>query len=285
MKSIMTMASVAACFFALTACGGGSDSGSTLSRADEGIWSNFDGKSNTFYNWMQAVILSDGSYWGVVGQVTPPHTQNEVTTFAPFSVLHGTASVDGNSISGTYVDFGGTASFAGDYSGTVSSKKSIDMIFNDPNNNIISMEQGHFNLSYDGAYNRPASLSAIAGNYLSASGGYGNSKALLDDGYYYMNPNLVVSGSNLTLADGNVIMTGTITPHGTTVNVFDVSLTTATIIPAYSMAGLFSKNDIPAGTVYKGILFQTSFDSQKNYIEIVAAIGDSAYFYIGSKQD
>jgi hypothetical protein len=74
-------------------------------------------------------------------------------------------------------------------------------------------------------------------------------------------------------------MTGTITPHGT-VNVFDVSLTTAVAGQAP-----YGTGNVPAGTIYKGILFQTSAGSSENFIEIVATAGTAAYTYIGVKSN
>jgi hypothetical protein len=87
-------------------------------------------------------------------------------------------------------------------------------------------------------------------------------------------------------------MTGTITPHVTTANVFDINLITATAsmiaIPGGATLGMIQVPpyaDIPAGTTYKGILFQTSSGSPKNYIEVVAAVGNNAFYFMGSKQD
>jgi hypothetical protein len=138
------------------------------------------------------------------------------------------------------------------------------------------------NMSYDSIYNQPASLAAIAGNYQEGSGCGGSSTP--PDGPGGSLPILSISGSNLTVLspDGqSTIMTGTLTPHGT-VNVFDVSLTATT---AGGITPLYGSNNapIPAGTVFKGILFQTS-DSPGD-IEIVATAGNDAYFYGGSKQN
>ncbi|MDR1968105.1 MAG: hypothetical protein LBQ32_05355 [Burkholderiaceae bacterium] len=281
MKNIMAVTAASACVLALTACGGGDDS-SALSRADEGVWSNLDNQASI--NKMQAVILSDGSYFGIVSQtgVTPP-------SLCVLDVLHGTASVASSNVSGAYTSSAYTG-IKGTYSGTVSAQNSLDLTFNDPSNPLLAGASSHFNMNYDHIYSQTASLSAIAGTYLNqvnvdcptftppqASGNYN---------YNYIYPNLIISNSNLTVVDqyGKNIMTGSIAPHGASVNVFDVSLTTAVAFPAYSMSGLFSgNNDLPAGTVYKGILFQTSSDVQNNNIEIVASAGNSAYFYRGKK--
>ncbi|MDR0457727.1 MAG: hypothetical protein LBH10_01665 [Burkholderiaceae bacterium] len=270
MKNIIAMTAIVACTLTLTACGGGGgddSSSGALSRADEGIWSNLD--SGGQYG-MQAVILSDGTYWGVYGPI-----RNNIFESITADVLQGTANVSGNNVSGTYTDFsdGGIFGvFNGTYSGTVSAQNNISLTFNDPSNMLISTSPS-INMSYDGIYNQTVSLSVITGNYL---------------GYYCeINPdapspgfcsgsnsstNLTVLGSSLTLqqvGNATTTMTGTIAPHGTgTVNVFDVSFTSA------APPGT-------TGTTYKGILFQTSSGNT----EIIAAAENGGYFYLGTKQN
>jgi len=299
MKNIITTtAAVVACTFTLISCGGGdSGNGSAVSRADEGIWSNFSNGTvtNLMPNMMQVLILSDGSYWGIAGQnFSSSETTPELGSFCVNGgILHGTASISGSSVSGSYTNFTGFPPANGTYVGTVSAQKTLNLTFNAPANPLMSGASGNFNLSYDDIYNQRASLSAIAGNYLDQNGkGCPSSSAIVLSNSQpndYIHPKLIISGSNLTLTDqdGNMIMMGTIAPHGTTVNVFDISLTTATTVMRHSMAGLFSgNNDVPVKTNYTGILFRTASGNLKNYIEIVAASGnDSAYFYMGSKQD
>ena len=293
MKKIVTMAAAVACALALTACGGGGDdggsgsgsSGNILSRADEGIWSNLN-DAGVGSSGMQAVILSDGSYWGIYGSVF------QDGDFSPSGVLHGAASIDGGSVSGAYTNFSGNGNFSGTYSGIVSAQKNLNLIFNESSDTVLSAMAvgGSFNMNYESIYNQPVSLSAIEGNYL--YGGYGlipGGPVIIMDGSNssIIAPSLTISGSGLTLKDqdGNAIMTGTLTPHGTTVNVFDVSLTADITIKNYTILGLFSDSDVSAGAIYKGILFQTSSGILKNKIEIVAAGGSSAFSYIGKKQD
>ena len=308
MKHMMSMTAAVACTLALTACGGGggdsgSGSGSASGRADEGIWSYTDstaGQSPLTANQMQAVILSDGSYWGIYGL-----TQNE--TCNARGLLQGAASVSGSSVSGTYTDFSDASLFKGTYSGTVSAQNTLNLTFNDPSNTTPLSNPAAFNgiMNYDSAYNQPASLSAIAGHYLGGTCGLNPGGTVTtagdivtvvgempgqpptDIGGQYPTQYqdiLIISGSNLTLLspDGqSTIMTGTLAPHGT-VNVFDVSLTTAA---AWDKAQYGTTNaSIPAGTVYKGILFQAS-SGDSNYIEIVATAGNTAYFYKGLKSN
>jgi hypothetical protein len=298
MKNIVTMTATVACTLALIACGGGggNSSGSTsntggssntLSRADEGIWNNLDNGSQ--YG-MQSVILSDGSYWGLYGLV-----QNG--TFDPAGVLQGTASVNGNSVSGSYTDYLMSGFVNGTYSGTVSAQHSLNLTFNEPSNTILSdpaVSGG--NMSYDGLYNQPASLAAIAGSYGGWScvinpGGVSyscegvvnmpimpaDSPPAVGSSSAATSLNMTISGSNLTVGDkgnGVEMISGTLAPHGTAVNVFDVNLTSGTGNDA---------NVLPAGRAYKGILFQTS--DSPGYTEIIATSGTSAFYYIGIKQN
>jgi hypothetical protein len=282
MKNIVTMTAAVACAFALTACGGGDDSDSALSRADEGIWSNLNPAAVASPG-MQAVILSDGSYWGVYG------TQNDGGTpgvFIPGWVLHGTTSIDGSSVVSTYINTSLSSYHnlygSGTYSGTVSAQNILSIGFYGYLNDLLLPPGKVLNMNYDAIYNQPALPSAIAGDY----SGYGTNTYApgSEDASVYNNiQNLTISGSNLTIStrDGDVIMTGTMTPHGTTVNVFDVSL--ATVVPGIPGGG----SGIVTGPViaaYKGILFQTSSGSLKNSIQIVATTGDSfAYYFMGNK--
>jgi hypothetical protein len=275
MKNIMTMTAAMACALALTACGGGDDNGGStlMSRADEGIWSNLDSGGA-----LQTVILSDGSYWSLGGVQTDSCTDPKIS-----SVLQGTANVSGSSASGTYTDFlymaeSGPAN--GTYSGTVSAQNTLNLTFDDPSSPGLSNTT--VSMNYDNIYNQPASLSTIAGNYsvdceISVPGPIlvGSTAPTVTV------PVLTISGSNLTLtgSDGSTVMKGTLTPHGA-VNVFDVSLTATTNGGIISNLGA-NNYGAPAGTVYKGILFQTS--DHPNYIEIAAISGSTAYAYIGVK--
>jgi hypothetical protein len=303
MKSIMTLIAAAACVFALSACGGGNSSdNSALSRADEGIWSNLDG------NEMQAVILNDGSYWNIYGSIFPNNGYTNDGTFsAIYLISHGVASINGNNVSGEYTTFpNGWSNISGffysngTYSGTISIKNNLVLAFNDPQNWISDRS---FNMNYDNIYNQPASLGLIIGKYL--PGGtmsgfcpYNPCTPVFSSG----DPNLTISGSDLTFYDGNgnMAMTGTIASHGAMVNVFDVNLTTVRSNPMLQIGsgttlGIVASPTapsqhvsvvVPVGTTFNGILFQTSSGQPKNYIEVIAAAGNNAAFYfLGSKQN
>jgi|GEM_PF-1352754 len=300
MRKIMVIAVAAACALALTACGGdGGDNDSTSTRTDEGIWgyaSSADQNGNQ--NVVQTVILSDGSYWGVYGNIFG------AGCFQADSILHGTASVSGSNASGAYIDFNSifesfgmsnSVPINGTYAGTVSTKNNLNLTFNDGSTSIGDISSlSDINMSYDGIYNQPASLSSIAGNYQESLNGCVDAgsglipasapgEATPQSPIQSVSYSLSISGSNLSLAQSyngstNVIMTGTIAPHGTAVNVFDVNLETTA-----NAAATGSVLNGPGIILYTGILFQTS-GVLKNNIEIVATSGDgSALFYMGTK--
>jgi hypothetical protein len=199
---------------------------------------------------MHAVILSDGSYWATYGLT-------DSGQFVVVGILHGTASVSGGNVSGTFTDFGDYSTVHGTYTGSVSAQQSLNLTFTDPSDLYISTSP--YNMSYDSIYNQPASLSAVSGNYL----GVGFS------GYSDYGGTLTISGSSLTIGSGECPISGTIAPHGT-VNVFDVSFTDTHC------------GNGNAPNTYTGILFQTS-GKFSGYIEIVAVSGNTPYFYMGSK--
>jgi hypothetical protein len=322
-RLIVAMATAVACTLALAACGGGGDgensSVQTSNRADEGIWSNdggiwsnapdANGLNNYTISGMQTVILSDGSYWGIYGSTAFIEGFGIGASYQS-GILHGVAGVSGNNASGTYTVFSSSIDATanrisnGTYSGTASSQNDINLKFNIPSNDSVwtVLSSASFSMGYDGIYKQPASLAAIAGDYLSANlvatscpAEFINPDGSLEGGCQldtYTVPdnsnleNLTIAGSSLTLRDskGDVVLNGTIAPHGNgTVNVFDVSLTTAMV----SAIGIPQPaSNVPVGTTYKGILFQTSSDLE-NHLEIVTTTADnsSAFFYMGSKQN
>jgi len=289
-KMIMTVIAAVACPLALMGCGGDGDgSSSTSTRADEGIWSYTSANQIGGQDVAQAVILSDGSFWGIYGDYNF-NGSDAVVCYQLNDILQGTASISGNTASGTYMDFGaalGTDNpvpFNGTYTGTVSKKSNFNLTFNDGSTNPDDMSSlANINMSYDSIYNQPASLSSIAGNYQEAISGCINHGYAGDPSQISPSYNLSISGSNLSLTQSfyngstDVVMTGTIAPHGS-VNVFDISLT-ATSAAAESNGLAYN---IPAGTTYKGILFQTS-GILKNDLELVATSGNNVIFYLWTK--
>ena len=284
----------AACALALTACGGGGGSDSNVvlnpkSRTDEGIWTTSTVE-------MQAVILGDGSYWGIYGSGYNP---DNGTLSNIGLILHGASTIDGNNVSGVYSTFTNGHSFSPDYSfgqgiytGIALGKSNINLTFNDD----PTWSDTKFELNYDIVYDQPIQLATLTGKYLAGGAISSFCPPAANDCSFStpQNPNLIISGANLTLYDGNgvVAMTGTISPHGTTTSIFDVSLATTYMghiqnLPLDQTIGISSPSidDVIVGTVFNGILFQTSIGQKINYIEIVAASEKDAFYFMGSKQD
>jgi hypothetical protein len=255
---------------------GSSTACSSCTRPDEGIW-EFTPQTNTpggTIAMFQTVILNDGTFWTVYGTST-----TSGATFSPYGILHGSDSVNGNSVSGTFQDdFEDAASYNGSYSGSVSAQNTLNLAFSDPSNimlihsqyvNNALVQNQDFSLQYDPIYSQPASLSTIAGTYLGTSFDDLNSR------------NIVISGSNVTISDTTdtcATINGTLTPHGN-VGVFDITFTANGQTTCFSS----SINIVPPGT-YTGILFQTS-GTLKNYIEIAAfnSTSNNYFFFMGSK--
>ena len=292
MKHIVRIPIAVACVVIATACGGGGDGGGALTQADEGIWSNLNGGTGPG---MQAIILSDGSYWGLYGG-----TQSAQFAFDDASgvgVLHGTASASGGSVSGAYTGFFPFISdglFNGTYSGTASARSNINLTFNSPLdvNSPVSLSPASppvstVTMRYDAIYNQPASIATIVNNYPGNECFITPGAASEEHCGVYVTPfdpsgidytytrRLVIDLTQglieVTGTDGQTAsMSGTIAPHGTTGNVFDVSLTTTA-----------NEIDMPVGTTVKGILFQTS--GSQGHTEIIAAGENLAYYYTGQK--
>ncbi|WP_156909269.1 hypothetical protein [Ottowia thiooxydans] len=300
MKNKFTCGSVLVYALALTACGG--DGGNTpptnVIRADEGIWTTYLDPNPDGHNMMQAIILNDGSYFGISGRAAPNNM-----SFCPEAVSYGKANANGNTVSGTYAEASGiyaeTSTFrTGAYSGTAFTKENISLTF-ESTGLSGAPEKRNFSLSYDSIYDRPASLSEIEGGYNQAifdcgGTGFGNPGVPVDPEKppiptVLLNP--LISGTSLNLVDKNVgaVMTGTVAPHGTAVNVFDLKLTTT--VPVWSF-GYFNSGGViglkgaalPAGTVFKGVLFTTSFGVLKNKIQIFLTSGNTFYSYMGTKK-
>ena len=310
MKNIMALTIAVASVLTLSACGGGGGGGDNSAptpqspqiRADEGIWNT---PSDPSLLPMQAVILDDGSYWGLYGTKYNP---DDGTFFSIDLILHGAASISGNNASGAYTIFtNGYASSpdyfygTGTYSGAALAQNNLSLTFNDPT--FDNMLVKNFSMNYDSIYKQPIPLAQIEGNYLPGGYIFQTCPSSADTCSFPRpdNPSLTISGSSLTLYDGNgaVAMTGTIAPHGTTVNVFDVSLATSNAnpiasVPAGETFGISVPlsgtppsyiYNVPAGTVFNGILFQTSAGQPSNYIEIIAASKDSIFYFLGNRQD
>lgn len=306
MRIEIILGSLLVCALTLNACGGdgGSSSPSPTVRSDEGIWTTQAHLNAEGDGMMHAVILNDGSFWGISGRRGVSGWESSSSIFfCPQSVLYGKANISGNTATGTYSEaFGTYAETAilktGTYAGTATAKDKINLTFE--TSGVFGVpEKRHFFSSYDSAYDRAASLSTIEGSYSPAifdcgGAGFGNPGVPIDPEKPPLPPvllNPVITGTSLHLVDTNLgmVMSGTVVPHGSAVGVFDVKLTTA--LPVWSLsyfnsggvAGL-TGDALPAEAVLKGVLFTTSTGPLKDQLQLIISSGATVFSYIGSKK-
>lgn len=187
--------------FFLAACGGGGGGGaptiSTTAAGVEGFWS---GPASTGYT-VDAVILENGQTWGIYSAGS-----------TIYGALYGYTTVTGSSlsISGTDFNFLDNSLSQGVLSGSYAARTSI---------NATSNLGPSVALSYDNAYDQPASQASLAGTY----GFRGRS------GLYTLVPgNVTINSSGaFSLLQTGCSTAGSITPRPNGKNVFNVTLSSA----------------------------------------------------------
>lgn len=216
-KSLLAIGVVAA----LSACGGGGgDSGTTATpvtpvvvNTAEGLWT---GPASTGYT-VNMAVLENGESWGV-------YTSGSTI----YGALNGTANGTGTTFSGTGKDFNfltGSVT-AGALTGTVVQKSSISASTN---------TGGTVSLTYDTAYDQPASLATLAGSYTYT----GRTGA-----YILASNTLVISGTGtFTLSAAGCTTTGSLAPRASGKNIFNF---TASFVGACAL---------PTGTSVTGIAY------------------------------
>lgn len=149
----------------LTACGGGDDS---TSASAEGIW----GGTTSSGEITALIVLPDGETWGIYGDEAD----------ATAGILQGNLSMSGNRVSGTLLDFNltGLGQNSAGITGSVNSRSSMNLSIN---------ASASLSMTYDGSYDTPASLTAMAGTYSGSAFGLGG----LDE-----TARVVISGTNIT---------------------------------------------------------------------------------------
>lgn len=198
-KSILNLVIVASTT-ALVACGSGSNN--TVANQDpQGFWL---GTSATGYN-IAAVVLENGQYYSLF-------SKNGIVEGANYGAM----TVSGTNFSGSLDDIyiPGNKTNSGTIAGTFSPKSKLDGIASYSNNTY-----GAFTTTYNAAYDTPATLSAIAGQYI---GPYkSGATAVLN-----VAPNGSVEGT--TTAAGatlpKCLITGSALPRASGKNVYDLTL-------------------------------------------------------------
>ena len=185
----------------LTACGGGGGGGSsggggsTSAGTAEGMWV---GTSSAGYG-VATLVLENAETWGFYYSGT--------TTAG---ILYGTSTGSGSSFNATGTDFNfyTRSSSSGSLTGTVVPGASIK---------ATASNGGSVSLAYDSSYNTPASLAAVAGNYV----GWGVTKTTpSQSGVFTINSAGAISSTGL-----NCSLSGSVTPRASGKNVYNVSTT------------------------------------------------------------
>jgi len=261
-ESIALAALVCAFGLGLTGCGGGGgDSGTsaptptpTTRTAAEGSWCAIEPDGSID----QIILLDDGSAWGLYGEGVCGSSYTDI-----YDMYHGTYTINGNNVSVSTTEFDYSSFTSGSgylISGTASAQSAL---------NLVSNGSIAFTMSYLNAYDQPASLAALAGNYSGATA----TTAV----YGAPTGNLTISGSTWSMpADVNgCSASGTVAPHSTAhgvVGVFDLSLT-------FNSASCALGN----GTTVKGIAIQSS-DGNQVYAMTVTPDGAKDFFVWSVRQ-
>jgi hypothetical protein len=177
----------------LSACGGGSDGGTT-NVDPQGYWT---GPASTGYT-VNTAILENGETWGV-------YTSGSTI----YGALYGSTSVSGNNVKiiGTNFNFLTNSSSQGNLTGTIVAKSSMS----------LSGSGVTVPLTYNSSYDTAATSAAITGTW-SFTGRSGS---------YTLIPGTITvdSAGRFTLNQTNCVTTGSIIPRSTGKNIYNVNLT------------------------------------------------------------
>jgi hypothetical protein len=199
-RSLLILQSILLSAF-LTACGGGGGGGSNSAAAPasagtaEGMWV---GMTSAGYG-LATLVLENAETWGF-------YYSGTTTT----GVLYGTSTGSGSSFNATGTDFNfyDRSSGSGSLTGTVVPSKTIT---------ATASTGGSVSLAYDSTYNTPASLAAVAGNYV----GWGVTKSTpSQSGIFTINSAGAISSTGV-----NCSLSGSVTPRSSGKNVYNVSTT------------------------------------------------------------
>ena len=245
-KFVLTASAVAT----LVACGGGGGGGTTAAPAApvanavaEGVWS---GTSSSGYT-LNTLILENGSSYVMFGNMVG-------TTLSVVGFDQGTASISGNSISGSLREYYGNGTSAtGSMTGTVTTGTSIT------GSTVYGSTNTTFNLapiaSSTYVYGTPATLSSVSGNWT------GNMLSGTSAAISINNGTGAIAGSN-----SGCNFTGTATPRASGKNVFDVSVTfgaSPCALPGQTATGIALTYSI-AGTALKQLLVAIQDSTKAN---------------------
>lgn len=243
----------------LTACGGGSND--TVANQDpQGFWL---GTSETGYS-IASVVLENGQYYSLF-------SKNGLVEGANYGAI----TVSGTSYSGNLEDIyiPGNQTNSGTISGTFSPKSRLQGVTAYSNNTV-----GSFTTTYNAAYDTPATMSAIAGQY---SGPYrSGATAVLN-----IAMNGVVDGT--TTAAGTTVpkcmITGSVVPRPSGKNVYDLTLQwhDNPALPGHSCC---LTSVCATGTPTTGVAVLDVTNATTLYTAWINAAKTSGFLWTGQKQ-
>ncbi|MBS0339364.1 MAG: hypothetical protein JSS56_02495 [Proteobacteria bacterium] len=188
--------------------GGGDDAAAKLNTA-EGFWV---GPASTGFT-VSLAVLDNGEAWGVYS------SGNQIV-----GALQGSAKGDGTSLSasGTDYNFQSNSQAGASITGTVAQKASIQ---------ARTSTGVTLSLKYSAAYDQPASLGNLAGQYAISGRTF--------DGYFGVNRLTIDASGAFTLLDRGCTATGNVAPRGSK-NIFNlnVAFAGATCLVSGSVAGV-----------------------------------------------
>lgn len=189
--------------------GGGATPGETAVNTAEGFWT---GPVSTGFN-LSLAVLENGEAWGVYA------FGNTIV-----GALQGSANGDGTALTakGTDYNFPNDSATAVTVTGTVNQKVNID---------ATSSAGMTMALKYSAAYDQPASLEKLAGQYAISGRTFGDR--------FSANLLTVNSSGSFVLVDGGCTATGSLAPRNSGKNIFNLNVSFAgTCLIAGSVAGV-----------------------------------------------
>ena len=188
----------------LSACGSGSGNSTTPPQNQaQGYW---QGKSASGYD-ISAVVLENGEYYSM-------YSKDGTTYGANYGVISESSNNFNGSLDDIYIPGEQNLTHKGTISGTFIPKSMLQGITVYSDNTV-----GSFTTSYNAAYDTPATMTAIAGNYI---GPYrmGETAAVNIDLLGNVNGTTTAPGASLP----KCIITGTVVPRASGKNVYDLTL-------------------------------------------------------------
>lgn len=247
--------------FALAACGGG-NSNKPVNQSPQGFWQGTSATGND----ISAVILENGQYYSI-------HSQAGTIYGANFGFINAVGNKFSGSLDNIFIPGGQNLTHTATLSGAFNPKSTLQGVAVYSNNIVVS-----FNATYNSAYDNPASMSAIAGNYV---GPYREGETAT------MNIDIAGNVSGTTTAPGatlpKCLITGSVAPRPSGKNVYDLTLiwnhNPALPQPSCCLGGVCATNTPTTGIALLGLK-----NSNSIYTAWINAAKSSGLIWTGQKQ-